>query len=149
MIILRPKMIILRPKMSVLSVFGLFQNSIFQLAAPYLYSNTNLNFVSQTFVLCDVSDSLEPVVGHSYPRLRQLILDVPPTELSKVSFLPGQWVDFWPAGFEQPCGFSISSEPHMLPQMELAIKQSPHPIVEWIHSDKCSENQIVKKPVQI
>ena len=99
--------------------------------------------------LCDVSDSLEPVVGHSYPRLRQLILDVPPTELSKVSFLPGQWVDFWPAGFEQPCGFSISSEPHMLPQMELAIKQSPHPIVEWIHSDKCSENQIVKKPVQI
>lgn len=77
--------------------------------------------------------------------VRQLILEVPTSQVSKVKFTPGQWVDFWPPKVENPGGFSISSAPGNLPQIELAIRDSPHPVVKWIHSENCQEGSSVQE----
>ena len=76
--------------------------------------------------------------------IRQVMLEPQTTNL-KPSFKPGQWVDFFPKNFENPGGFSISSAPDDLPNIELAIRSSPHPVVQWVFSDNCKENEIVKE----
>ena len=76
--------------------------------------------------------------------IRQVMLEPQATNL-KPSFKPGQWVDFFPKHFENPGGFSISSAPDDLPNIELAIRSSPHPVVQWVFSDNCKENEIVKE----
>lgn len=74
--------------------------------------------------------------------IRQVIVEAPLT--AKTGFKPGQWVDFWPTGFENPGGFSISSSPNELPKIELAIRTSPHPVVKWVFSDKCIEGENIQ-----
>jgi len=75
--------------------------------------------------------------------VRQLILRVPEESVPHVQFRPGQWVDFWPSGYDRPGGFSISSSPIDLPEIELAIKYSPHSVVQWIHSESCTPDEHV------
>ena len=78
--------------------------------------------------------------------IRQVMLEPQSTSLNpKPSFKPGQWVDFFPKNFENPGGFSISSAPDDLPNVELAIRSSPHPVVQWVFSDNCKENEIVQE----
>lgn len=61
------------------------------------------------------------------------------------TFLPGQWVDFKPlpsSSWKHPdgCnktvgGYSLTSIPHSLPQIELAIQRSNyHPVTDWVTS---------------
>ena len=76
--------------------------------------------------------------------IRQVMLEPQTTSLNP-SFKPGQWVDFFPKNFENPGGFSISSAPDDLPNVELAIRSSPHPVVQWVFSDNCKENEIVQE----
>ena len=59
-------------------------------------------------------------------------------------FQPGQWVDFFPPQFENPGGFSISSAPNQLPEIELAIRQSEHPVVKWVF-DSCQAGQDIQE----
>ena len=77
--------------------------------------------------------------------IRQVMLEPQTTNLNQPSFKPGQWVDFFPKNFENPGGFSISSAPDDLPNIELAIRSSPHPVVKWVFSDNCKENEIIKE----
>ena len=65
------------------------------------------------------------------------------TEIEHVKFKPGQWVDFFPPRYERPGGFSISSSPDTLPEIELAIRASPHPVVQWVF-DQAKVDQIVQ-----
>ena len=64
--------------------------------------------------------------------------------VSHAQFQPGQWVDFFPPKFENPGGFSISSAPNELPELELAIRKSDHPVVKWVF-DNCEEGQEVQE----
>ena len=67
-------------------------------------------------------------------------------QVKHAQFRPGQWVDFFPPQWERPGGFSISSSPDDLPQIELAIRQSPHPVVEWVfQNEDCKVDQTVEE----
>jgi len=53
-----------------------------------------------------------------------------------LSFLPGQWVDFFIPGLTTVGGFSFTSTPRQLAQrgsFELAVKRSRHAPAAWLH----------------
>ncbi|XP_046543671.1 oxidoreductase NAD-binding domain-containing protein 1-like isoform X2 [Haliotis rubra] len=55
------------------------------------------------------------------------------------SFKAGQWVDTFIPGLDTMTGFSMCSSPGLLQRegmMHLAVKRSPHPPAEWVHT-KC------------
>mmetsp|Transcript_33971 Transcript_33971/g.100112 ORF Transcript_33971/g.100112 Transcript_33971/m.100112 type:complete len:335 (-) Transcript_33971:1046-2050(-) len=58
-----------------------------------------------------------------------------PVDPSKpFAFLPGQWVDFYIPAINKVGGYSITSLPSHLPQLELAVKRSRHPPADWTTS---------------
>lgn len=70
---------------------------------------------------------------------------------SKLSFLPGQWLDFSPAPSSSwnpsDCGknvggYSITSIPKSLPRIELAVQSSRHPVAKWVTSS-CEAGDVV------
>jgi len=76
--------------------------------------------------------------------VRQVMLSVESDiEIKHAKFKPGQWVDFFPPQYKNPGGFSISSSPDLLPDIELAIRASPHPVVQWVF-DQAKVDDIVQ-----
>ena len=77
-------------------------------------------------------------------NVRQVMLSVESDiEIKHAKFKPGQWVDFFPPQYKNPGGFSISSSPDLLPDIELAIRASPHPVVQWVF-DQAKVDDIVQ-----
>eukprot|EP00397_Hematodinium_sp_SG-2012_P028091 GEMP01029556.1.p1 GENE.GEMP01029556.1~~GEMP01029556.1.p1 ORF type:complete len:467 (+),score=95.83 GEMP01029556.1:51-1451(+) len=54
------------------------------------------------------------------------------------SFLPGQWVDFWPLedNLKLIGGYSMTSAPSCLPTVELAVQRTQHPAAQAVHALK-------------
>lgn len=73
---------------------------------------------------------------HTCIRLCLLQPSVGPQGKQLLSFLPGQWVDFFIPGLPVAGGFSFVSTPCQLEQegtFELAVKHSTHPPAAWMH----------------
>lgn len=54
-----------------------------------------------------------------------------------LSFISGEWVDFWAPHVPAVGGFSITSTPRQLERsgtFELAVKRSSHPAAAWLHN---------------
>eukprot|EP00956_Cyclotella_meneghiniana_P030383 scaffold76296_cov43-Cyclotella_meneghiniana.AAC.2 len=66
------------------------------------------------------------------------------------TFLPGQWIDFRPSPSCSTAnniqgkigGYSMTSVPNQLPQLDLAVMTSRHPVAEWI-VEQSAVNDIV------
>ncbi len=65
------------------------------------------------------------------PSVRKLSLTASNTALS---FQPGQWVDFFIDGVDIVGGYSLTSTPTSLPELELAVKYSQHAPAHWVHT---------------
>ncbi|XP_074659198.1 oxidoreductase NAD-binding domain-containing protein 1-like isoform X2 [Tubulanus polymorphus] len=76
------------------------------------------------------------------PKIKRMILKV---EDQRLTFKPGQWVDFYVPGMKECTGFSMVSTPKTMAEngiLELAVKQSIHPITNWVHSDCGAGSQV-------
>ena len=86
---------------------------------------------------------LSPTVTGLTLRLLQ------PNDKNIFTFTPGNWVDFKPLsnwkdnnGVKNIGGYSITSIPQSLPQIDLAVKESTHPVAAWVTSN-AKPNDIV------
>lgn len=73
-------------------------------------------------------------IADETPTVKRLILDL--TEPG-FDYKPGQWIDFYARleGIQTVAGFSITSSPLGTPgQLEIAVKNSPHPVASYLHN---------------
>ncbi|KAI9015970.1 hypothetical protein DFJ74DRAFT_635144 [Hyaloraphidium curvatum] len=82
-------------------------------------------------------------VRDATPTVKTFELSLPQESLDAslgepFSFMPGQWIDFFPPHLPDVGGFSITSTPAELERsgtFELAVRQSPrNPVAAWLHS---------------
>ena len=84
------------------------------------------------------------------PTVTGLKLRLQPSDNNIFTFTPGQWVDFKPLsnwtdkiGGKNVGGYSITSIPQSLPQIDLAVKESTHPVAAWV-TFNAKPNDIVR-----
>ncbi|CAG8459516.1 6217_t:CDS:2 [Paraglomus occultum] len=53
---------------------------------------------------------------------------------TKITFLPGQWLDVFIPNIPTVGGFSLTSHP-LSPHFQLAVKHSTHPPAKWFHEE--------------
>lgn len=68
------------------------------------------------------------------PSTTELQLHVDASDAPDFAFSPGQWVDFYIPAIDKVGGYSITSLPSELPQLDLAVKASAHPPADWCTS---------------
>ena len=78
--------------------------------------------------------------------VKQLNLELEPKPLQphqrQLSLLPGQYLDIYIPQLDSIGGFSPISLSTELPTIQLAIKESRHPVVQYLHNNSKVDDEI-------
>ena len=65
---------------------------------------------------------------------------------SRLTFMPGQWVDLFIPGKRIVGGYSICSTPDELPVLRLAVKDGRHPPTKWCYNEAAPGDMVQIRP---